>query len=127
MPHLILEYTANVEQPIQFEMLFADLHQILVEEGGIRLDNLKSRANRLDAYYIAGGAADQAMVHLDLRLLAGRPPAWKQQIGQQVLHCLKDYYGPSLASLRLQITVEIHDIDPDAYFKIPEGTLTLVK
>ena len=127
MPHLTLEYTANIEQPVWFEKLFTDLHQILAEEGGIRPDNLKSRARRLDTYYIANGAADQALVHLDLRLMAGRSPNWKQQIGRQLLHCLKDYYGPALASLNLQITVEIQDIDPDAYFKIPDGTLTLVK
>jgi 5-carboxymethyl-2-hydroxymuconate isomerase len=122
MPHLTLEYTGNIEQEIDFDDLFGKLHRILAGVGAIRLDNCKSRAWRLDHYYIADGGAQHAFVHLVMRFLAGRPRELKQEIGRQSLTILKEAFAPSLAELELQISVEIQDIERSTYLKAPEGT-----
>jgi len=123
MPQLTLEYTANIKQKIDFADLFAQLHQVLVDVGGIPLGNCKSRAYRLDDFHIGDGAAQHAFVHLVIRFLEGRSVEMKETIGQQSLQILKESYAPSFAVLNLQLTVEMQDIERSTYFKIPEGTL----
>ena len=80
MPHLTLEYSANVPE-LDFVALFAELHAILSELGGVRVQNLKSRVVRTDAYYVGEGQPENAFVHLNVALLAGRSPQWKREIG----------------------------------------------
>ena len=121
---MTLEYTDNVDQEVNFAHLFSRLHRVLSDVGGLRIENCKSRAIKLDQYYIGQDEADNAFVHVELRFLEGRSLELKQQIGRQILSILKKYYRPTLAKQNLQITVEIKDIERQLYFKIPDGSFT---
>ena len=117
MPHLTLEYTDNITQSINFKQVFSDLHRIMEETGGININNCKSRAVKLENYFIAGGEEDKAFVHLEIRFLEGRTTELKQVIGGKILEKLKEHYSKSIEDLDIQITVEIKDILRDLYFK----------
>lgn len=121
MPHLRLEYTGNIEQEVDFDHLLASLHSILASVAGVSVDNCKSRAIRLDAYRAGSGGEDQAFVHLSVRMFEGRPLEVRQEVGRQALGALETAYAPSLASLDLQITVEVAEIERATYFKSPAG------
>ena len=123
MPHLTLEYSANVSPEGELENLFASLHRILAEVGGIRIDNCKSRARRCDTFLVADGGPAAAFVHLDLRFLEGRAPEVKQAVGERVLEALQEFFPASVAGVEVQVTVEIRDILRASYFKVPKGTL----
>ena len=122
MPHLTLEYTGNVPEPEDMGKMMLQMHRVLNETGGIRLENCKSRTRRLDSYAVGDGNPDNAFLHLDVRFMAGRSEATKQAIGNALLQILRE--GFLNADLDLQITVEIQDILANSYFKHPEGTLT---
>ena len=123
MPQLILQYNANIDQEISFQDLFVKLHNILADIGGIKIDNCKSRAFKLDNYYIGRGETSNAFINLDIHFLEGRPQTLKKEIGSQILEALKEIYSQSISELNLQITVEIKDIERDVYFKYPPGSL----
>jgi 5-carboxymethyl-2-hydroxymuconate isomerase len=123
MPHLTLEYSSNIELELNHKDLFAQLHRFLKEVGGIRIDNFKSRALKRNVYLVGRGDINNAFVHLEVRLLEGRSPEIKKEIGQGCLLLLKEFYAASLANQALQITVEIVDIARKGYFKHPDGTL----
>lgn len=117
MPHLTLEYSSNVTQEVDFQALFLELHQMVAEHGETLVANCKSRAYRSDDYLVAGGEPGAAFVHLAIRFFAGKPLEARQRLGRESLELLEAYYGPSLAALALQITVEIGYIDRETYFK----------
>jgi len=119
MPHLRLEYTANIAQKVDFQALFADLQGALSRVGGIPMANFKSRAYRLDAYRIAEGSPDQAFVHLDIRMFEGRPDDLKQAMLAAVMDVLKSHYAATGAGPEIQFSVEIQDIRRAAYLKSP--------
>jgi 5-carboxymethyl-2-hydroxymuconate isomerase len=121
VPHLTLEYTSNLPAATASQELFAHLHQILAEVGGIRLGNCKSRAVALSNYYVGAGDPEEAFVHLDVRFLAGRPAEVKRAVGEALLAALRQAYASG--ELPVQITVEISDIPKENYFKFPDGTL----
>jgi 5-carboxymethyl-2-hydroxymuconate isomerase len=123
MPHLTLEHTANINQEIDSVTLFSGLHNILTTIGGINIENCKSRAIRLDNYYIGQSDESNAFVHLEISFLQGKSAELQQAIGKQCLKLLKEYFAPSLSKLALQITVEITKIHRSAYYKYPGDTL----
>ena len=125
MPNIVLEYTSNVSETIDFSELFIEIHKVLHEVGGINLDNCKSRALEIAYYHIGDGHPSNAFIQLSVAFLAGRSNETKQQIGNECLACLKRFYAKSMARLDLQITVELVDIQRENYFKYPEGTFTV--
>ncbi len=124
MPQISFEYTRNITQEIETQALFAMIHRVLGEVAGIPIENCKSRAKRLDDYYIANGKPDNAFIHLEIRFIEGRTPEMKKEIGEQCLGYLESYFSESASNLDLQITVEILDIRKQSYFKFPKGTLS---
>jgi 5-carboxymethyl-2-hydroxymuconate isomerase len=117
MPHLTLEITDNVDQPIAFDQLFAELHQVLASVAGIRIDNCKGRALRRKIYYIGDGGAGKAFVHLEICILESRTAETKRAVGEQCLQVLQRHFARSSGQLELQITLEVRDMPPAAYFK----------
>ena len=129
MPHLILEYSANVGkasvgETTEFGPLLSQLHGVLSETAGIDVRNCKSRARGADEYLVSEGGDLDAFVHLDIRFLDGRPVDLKRAVGSRCLDVLREWFADPASALTLQITVEVHDIDRDTYFKYPEGTLS---
>jgi 5-carboxymethyl-2-hydroxymuconate isomerase len=123
MPHLTIEYTGNLEPERGFDSLFARLHSVLNDLGGIKKANCKSRAVRVDRFLVGEGGADAAFVHADVRFLEGRPVPVKREIGKAILAVLRESFPPLPGIRDLQITVEIRDIRRAMYFKHPEGSL----
>ena len=125
MPNIVLEYSSNVSEAIDFTDLFSSIHQVVHEVGSINLDNCKSRVVEIETFHIGDGHPSNAFVQLSVAFLAGRSNETKQQIGNECLAQLKQFYEKSMARLDLQITVEIADIQRENYFKYPEGTFTV--
>ncbi|MCG8604712.1 5-carboxymethyl-2-hydroxymuconate Delta-isomerase [bacterium] len=117
MPHLTLEYSANINQSVDFKALFLRLHQVLAEVGSIDIENCKSRAFKCKNYHIARGENAHAFVHLEVCFLEGRSLSVRQLLGKSLLEIMDEIYKPSLDALNLQITVEVKDIQKALYFK----------
>ncbi len=124
MPQLTLQYTDNIGSPVEFDHLFSQMHEVLSEVAGIRIENCKSRAMALSDYRVGRGEAGGAFVHVEVAILAGRPLETREKIGRLLLEVLRAAYAQPLDKHDLQITVEVRDLQKDLYFKIPEGTLT---
>ena len=117
MPHLRLEYTGNVSQQVRADELLPALHRLLARVAGIQAGNCKSRLVRLSEYCVGGGEAGHAFVHLEIRVLEGRAPEVKREIGERSLAVLEEYFAPARSESELQITVEVIDMQRASYFK----------
>jgi 5-carboxymethyl-2-hydroxymuconate isomerase len=123
MPHLTLEYTANLEEDAPSPELLLRIHGVLERVGGIKIENCKSRWRKVEDWVVGDGEAPSAFVHLDLRFLEGRSEDTRRAIGDATLEVLKTHFQPRNPELDLQITVEVQDIRSGTYFKDPPGTL----
>jgi 5-carboxymethyl-2-hydroxymuconate isomerase len=123
MPHLTLEYTANLEATPPTPALMLSLHRMLEEVAGIKVGNCKSRWRRVEEWVVADGAPGGAFVHLGMRFLEGRPQKTIGAVGPAALEILKGHFTPAPDGTRLQITVEVEEIRKASYFKDPPGTL----
>jgi 5-carboxymethyl-2-hydroxymuconate isomerase len=124
MPHLTLEYTANLSDTPPTGELLLSLHQLLSSVAGIRVGNCKSRWRKVEDWVVGEGDAKDAFVHLDFRFLEGRSLDIQQAVGQGALEVLKAHFHPAPEGVDLQITVEVGEIGKATYFKDPPGTLS---
>jgi len=116
MPHITLEYTDNTAKDLDFRQFFSELHLLLKERGGMDVKNCKSRAIRLDEFFLADGKSRfPAFMHLSIRIFAGRPPDLKRILSVLAKDLLLEYVSEPVP----EITVEIIDIDREAYSKHP--------
>ncbi|MFO8175609.1 MAG: hypothetical protein R6T96_15080 [Longimicrobiales bacterium] len=135
MPHLTLEYTANLAHSAPSRALLLSIHHLLNATAGIRVENCKSRWHRVEDWVAGSGEGDSAFVHLDLRFLEGRSLDLQQAVGEGALEILRSHFLPGprevgpegrdggVSAVDLQITVEVGEIREATYFKFPGGTL----
>jgi 5-carboxymethyl-2-hydroxymuconate isomerase len=108
MPHLTLEYTANLDFDVQ--SLLAHLHDELVATGAVNLKGIKSRAIRLTDYRIADGDPAYAFVHVGLLIREGRPLEVQQEATRRVMEVLKATFGHRFESGYLSLSVDIKEM-----------------
>lgn len=109
MPHLILEYSANVIEP-DFSELFRECHQLLANQLPTQIKSCKSRAIKCLNYYVGEGVANSAFVHMTLKIMPGRSQEVLQTAGQELLILLKKYFSESCQQLNLGFSVEINEL-----------------
>lgn len=109
MPHLILEYTDNIE-PFDVQALFAELHTEVVATRAVNLKGLKSRAYRLTDYRLADGDARYAFVHVQMWIRHGRTLETKQEMARRVMAVLERWFGARREDGFLSLSADIQEM-----------------
>ena len=116
MPQIKLEYSSNVKFEKSFSDIFEGIHAILSETIGAKIYDCKSRAIRLENFYIGNSKTDHAMVHVETAILEGRDKGIKKELGERILKHIRNSVSKRNKP-DIQITVEIRDIIKEQYFK----------
>jgi 5-carboxymethyl-2-hydroxymuconate isomerase len=109
MPHVVCHYSARQEMPPISEVMMA-LHHAAASTGIVKAEDLKIRAQAFEDYLVAGKI--QSFFHVSLYLLAGRTPQQKESLSLALRSTLSE-----LLENTHSISVDIRDMDPDAYKK----------
>jgi 5-carboxymethyl-2-hydroxymuconate isomerase len=112
MPHLVLEFTASVEEQLNIHGLFEDLHQDLLDCGLFEQDDVKSKAMRCNEWRIGHHGQSQDFIHISVALLAGRSAEQKEALSQILFETLT-----SQAKSVFSLSVEIREMEPSSYKK----------
>lgn len=109
MPHLILDYSADIDADIAqaCTMLFDAMAE---HEAFPDPDAIKLRAAPWDQYI--SGTKGGKFAHATVRLLSGRSPKVKSDLSASIIDALRRAF-PNTESL----TVEIRDMDRESYGK----------
>jgi len=116
MPHLHMEYTANLTD-LNADVALMRLNNTLVGSGQFSAEfDIKSRAVKVETFKVGTALAERAFVHVKLALLSGRSAQIKKQLSESLLAVVQDLCEwPS--DIEVQLCVEILDIDRDSYSK----------
>ncbi len=115
MPHIILEHSSNVIETSDFKPLFMEYHAILAEGLPANLQDFKSRVYACDRFVVSDGQAQHAFVHFTLKIKKGRSEETKNSVAAQMMERAEKFFAKSRRELKLQITIEI--VELQAYFK----------
>jgi 5-carboxymethyl-2-hydroxymuconate isomerase len=108
MPHLTLEYTANLD--FEAQPLLARMHSELVATGAINLKGLKSRAVQQGEYRIADGNPAYAFVHVNLLIREGRSVEVQKELARRVMAVLQETFGGRFEDGYLSLSVDIKEM-----------------
>lgn len=120
MPHLHMEYTANLPG-LNADVALIRLNNTLVGSGQFAAEHdIKSRALKVETFKVGTGLGERAFVHVKLALLSGRSPQIKKQLSESLLAVVQDLCEwPT--DVEVQLCVEVLDIDRESYTKTAIG------
>ena len=111
MPHIIAEYSANLEDRLDVAGLVADLHQAAIDSAVAELAGIRTRAARREHFRVADGNPANGFVHIVARLRVGRSEEQRKKLGQLLFEAADKRLAPVYPAHPIGLTVEIHEID----------------
>lgn len=110
MPHLIVEYSANLERHLEISRLVAAVHAAALETGVFPIGGIRTRAARREICAVADSHPDNAFIHVQARIGTGRPPEVRQRAAEHIFAAVKSETAKVFASRPLGLTFEIVEI-----------------
>ena len=110
MPHLILDYSANLDDTLEPQRMVETVHEAAIESGLFPRAGARTRAVRQECYRVADGNPENAFVHLIARVGRGRSEAELQAAGDHIFAALTEFLDPLYSSRRLAISMEFVEI-----------------
>lgn len=117
MPHIVVEYSANLENRIALWELVRATHEAALSTGVFEVGGLRTRCARRDVHRIADGHPDNAFVTVNVRIGHGRDEATRQRAGQTIFDAVCKHLEPIFATTPLGLTLDVAEISPVATFK----------
>lgn len=110
MPHILVEHSEK--SIIDTSTMLHDLHHTLAGHETINLQAIKTRSVEVEYCLVGDESQSDKMVHITVRLLAGRPDDLRKAIAQSMQDTARNHVSDDTA-----VTVEIVDMDAVSYCK----------
>jgi 5-carboxymethyl-2-hydroxymuconate isomerase len=117
LPHLIVEYSANIEDQIALDALLDKLHTCALATGVFPLGGLRIRAHRAERYRIADKAPENGFVHLTALIGHGRPLDVQQRAGEELFAVVTEHLAALYERSPLAISLNVQEFHPVLNFK----------
>jgi len=118
MPHIVIEYTANLGAQARIPALLKTVNQTMIAQDGVYpTGGIRSRALRLDQYRMADGAADDAFVHVMLKIGSGRSAAVKKQTCDALFDAIKAHFADLYEQRYLALSMEVVEFSETGSYK----------
>jgi len=117
LPHLIVEYSANIEDQIALDALLDKLHTCALGTGVFPLGGLRVRAHRADAFRIADKAPNNGFVHVTALIGHGRPLDVQQRAAEELFAVLTKHLEPLYEKSPLALSLNVQEFHPVLNFK----------
>ena len=112
MPHITIEYSANVAEHHDIDALVQAVHAAALEHGLPALDALRTRAAARSHYCIADGDPHHAFVAIAVRIGPGRTADEKTSFVHSLLDAAEYQIAAEPGPLAIAWSAELTEIDP---------------
>ena len=117
MPHLTIEYSANLDASSDIAALCRVLHAALLQTGLFELGAIRVRAVRCADYAIADLASDNSFADLRLHIGAGRNQDEKRKAGEALFAAATVHFARQFETPHFALTLSIAEIDASLSWK----------
>ena len=112
MPHISLDYSANLEPEVDIAALCDLLRRAAIETGAFPLAGVRVRAFAASHISIADGNPAHGYIDISVRLRAGRSLPVRQAATAHIFEAARAVLAPVMARRSLALSLEMRDIDP---------------
>ena len=112
MPHLIIEYSANLDVDLDVAALAKAVHQAALGTGVFPIGGCRTRVARRDVYVIGDGHPENRFIHIQARIGSGRTADVRASAAEMIFACLKRETADIFARAPLGLSMEIIEMAP---------------
>ena len=113
MPHVIVEYSANLEPRVDISGLCEALRAAAAAEEIFPEAGVRVRALRAEHYAIADAHPENAFIDILVRLRAGRALAARKAATESIFEAARLFLAEVIATTPIMLSLEMRDIDPE--------------
>ena len=113
MPHLNIEYSANLDDALDIQALVERIHETALETGIFPLGGVRTRAEARTHYRIANGDPSAGYIHMMVRIGSGRDAETRRAAGEHIFAALCDFTDEHYRAHPLALSFELHEIPPE--------------
>lgn len=113
MPHIWVEYSANLEPELDIHRFMKVVQEASVGDGKVfPFAGTRIRAVPISTYLIADGHPDNAFVHVEVKIGHGRAQDEKEALCDRVFAAIRSYLAPIRDSRPLGTSMQVEEADP---------------
>ena len=116
MPHFTIQYSANLKSEFEVFGLFRAFHKVVVKVDVFPIGGIRFRAIDCKDYLVADSDADNAFVHITLKMGHGRPIEIKKA-AEMLFASFCEYLQAIYDRRPLAISFEVTELNPELNFK----------
>ena len=117
MPHIMVEYSANLDDRLDMAGVVEIVRKAAVETGIFPLGGIRVRAVRCEHYTIADGRSEFGFLDMVLRLGEGRDLAARKKAGDHIFKALSAYLDPVFATSKFALSFDMQINDKETSWK----------
>jgi 5-carboxymethyl-2-hydroxymuconate isomerase len=113
VPHIVIEYSANLDDALSIEALTRDVHRAVLATGIFKLGAVRTRAERREVFVIADGDPQNAFINVVARIARGRELEKRRGLAEAIMAVLERETATLMQSRGLALSVYVEEIDED--------------
>jgi len=117
MPHVTMEYSANLESQVDFDGLCRAIHTTGIDTGLFELGAVRVRAIKCEHYAVADLLPQNSFIDTSIRIGLGRSQADKERLGEAINATMNTFLAPQLAQPYFALSIEVREINTPLSWK----------
>ncbi len=117
MPHLVVQYSANLHDALRRGDLVKRLHKAALSTGVFPKGGTRTRAIRCDDYAVADEHPGNGFVDVVVRIGRGRDDTTKTGVGETLLAAVRSVLEGEGVAQETAISLEVQEIDGEFSWK----------
>ena len=117
MPHLILDYSANLDADLDMRVVAQAVHKAALSTGVFPIGGCRTRVARRDIYVIGDGHPDNRYIHIEVQIAAGRPEDVRAKASETIFAALKAETAAVFAKMPLGLSMTMMEMPPTGSHK----------
>lgn len=117
MPHMAMEYSANLDASVDMGELCALVSRAILDTGLFEPGAVRVRAFRADAYAVADRLPRNGFIDMNFRIGKGRSAEEKKRAGEAIFAAVADHLTRLFETPHFALSLEIREIDAELSWK----------
>lgn len=113
MPHIQIDYTANLEDVVTGGRLVELIHQAAVDSGIFPVWGIRTFARSVHQYWVGNGEKNNGFINITVRIAPGRNLALRHRITQELFGAVLQSMDELFKIHRLGCQLEVTEFDAD--------------
>lgn len=111
MPHIAIDYTANLTDDLYPLELPRKLHEAAISLGVFPLNGLRTFARAIDQHHVGADTRNEGFVNIQIRIAPGRPEELRQRIVDTLFATAEQTLAALIDKRPVGLQLEITELD----------------